>query len=41
MYFALNKKFTDGSFLNARHLNDIVDKIVEIGGYIEVKFSNR
>lgn len=41
MYFALNKKFTDGSFLNARHLNDIVDKIVEIGGYVGVKFSNR
>ena len=41
MYFALNKKFTDGSFLNARHLNDIVDKIIEIGGYIDVKFSNR
>lgn len=41
MYFALNKKFTDGSFLNARHLNDIVNKIIEIGGYIGVKFSNR
>lgn len=40
MYFKLNKKFTNSSLLNAQQLNDIVAKIIEIGGSLDLKFSN-
>lgn len=40
MYFKLNKKFTNSSLLNAQQLNDIVTKIIEIGGSLNLKFSN-
>lgn len=38
MYFRLAKKFTDGSTLYASQLNNIVDKINELGGELSLYF---